>query len=87
MTFLRHFVGNLPAQYGAPSTRPAHRVLFEFLRMAAIVALVPVISETVVPLADTFRSPERRLIFVVWWAAFMAAWNLWSGRRAARGGI
>ena len=73
MTFLRHFVVNLPAQYGAPSTRPAHCVLFEFLRMAAIVALVPVISETVVPLADTFRSPERRRIFVVWWAAFMAA--------------
>ncbi len=87
MTFLRHFVVISPAQMEHASTRPAHFFVFEFLRMAAIVALVLVISETVVPLADTFRSPERRLIFVVWWAAFMAAWNLWSGRRAARGGI
>ena len=63
MTFLRHFVVISPVQMEHASTRPAHFFVFEFLQMAAIVALVLVISETVVPLADTFRSPERRRIF------------------------
>ncbi len=60
---------------------PVRFVLREFVRHAAILSLVLVISEVVIPLQDTFQSPLRRALFVAWWAAFMAGWKLWSGRR------
>ena len=61
--------------------RPVRFVLREFVRHAAILSLVLAISEVVIPLQETFQSPLRRALFVAWWAAFMAGWKLWSGRR------
>lgn len=67
--------------------KPVRFVLREFLRHAALLSLVLVISEVVIPLQDTFQSPLRRVLFVAWWAAFMAGWKFWSGRRAVKSAI
>ncbi len=70
-----------PAEVEDARAKPVQFAFREFLRHAALLSLVLVISEAVIPLQDTFQSPLKRLLFVAWWAAFMAGWKLWSGRR------
>jgi hypothetical protein len=76
-----------PTEIECAKAKPAQFVVREFVRHAAILSLVLVISELVIPLQDTFQSPLRRVLFVAWWAAFMAGWKLWSGRRARQRAI
>lgn len=76
-----------PTEIEHAKAKPARFVVREFVRSAAILSLVLVISELVIPLQDTFQSPARRVLFVAWWAAFMAGWKLWRSRRAVHRAI
>jgi hypothetical protein len=76
-----------PSEIENAKAKPAHFVFREFIRHAAILSLILVISELAIPLQETFQSPQRRVLFVAWWAALMAGWKLWSGRRAVRSAI
>ena len=87
MNILRLWAVVTPSEMENAKVRPVQFFLFEFVRHAALISLVLLVSELAIPLADTFQSPLRRAIFVGWWAAMMSAWKLWSGRRTARGAI
>lgn len=79
------FIGKtILREVGSAKAKPAHFVFREFLRHAAILSLVLVLSELLIPLQFTFQSPLRRVLFIAWWAAFMAGWKWWTVRRATR---
>ena len=87
MDILRFWAVVTPSEMDNAKEKPIRFFLFEFMRHAAILSLVLLVSELALPLADTFHSPLRRAIFVGWWAAVMSGWRLWSGRRTAQGAI
>ena len=70
-----------PAQVAKAKATPVRFFLGELLRLAAMLALVLTVWDAVAPVGEWLRSPQQRLMFVVGWAAFMAAWNVWSGRQ------